>query len=129
MADTPMPAVSPFQALVPGMENMVAALNKPKPVAADPGTYEGNIASPANPLNAGTYGQPTPSPGMPPPQTGGAPPAQPSGAMPMNPFTQGAHPTPFLNGSALFGRPPMTGAPSPFGASAQRPNPLSQMQL
>jgi putative peptide zinc metalloprotease protein len=119
MADA-MTAMSPLQALVPSMDNMVAALQKPKP--PDQSTYEGNIATPANPLNDGTYGQPAAPPPTPPPPTAGAMP-------PVNPFTQGARPSPFLNTSALFGQPPMAGSPSPFGMPMQRPNPTGQMQL
>lgn len=117
------------------------------------GTFEGNIRSPANPYSPSTdsfgmqphrqIGPPPTPPSAPPPPApptgpfaGGAPPVPfmtPGSAlsgpqpMPPNPFTQGTSPTPFLNTGALFGRPPIGG--SPLSAIAQRPNPISSMQL
>jgi hypothetical protein len=107
-----------------GINNMISALmqgynntQNANTLAPNAGTYEGNIQTPANPLGSVTPPAmpPAASPGMPPPQTGGVP--MPPPRPPMNPFTQGASPTPFLNGSALFGQLP------------QRPNPISSMQL
>ncbi len=141
-----------------GINNMISALmggynsaHNAHTLEPNAATYEGNIKTPANPF--GSVTPPAMPQGMPPPQTGGAPSAPPSpsaqpptnpfvsgahqmpfmsptgapstGQMPGNPFAGGAAPSPFLNGSALFGQLPMT-RPSAF---AQRPNPISSMQL
>ena len=153
MTDAPVTAISPLQPLTQmfggqqgatpglgsagnsiggGVNNMISALMKgynnaqnAQALAPNAGTYEGNIQTPANPF--GSVEQPS----MPPATPSAAPsipPSHPGGTVsPINPFTQGAHSTPFLNGSALFGQLPMAGSsPSTF---AQRPNPISQMQL
>ncbi len=139
-------ASNPLNAIIAAlMKSGQGSSGSPSP--APTGTYEGNIQTPANPLNPDTssFGM-TPKPPMPPPQAGGAPPSpftsgtspvpflppggpssQPPAPPPANPFTQGAPPTPFLNTGALFGRPPIGG--SPLSAVAQRPNPISSMQL
>lgn len=87
--------------------NMVAALIR-KMRGDTPGmsSYEGGVASPANPFNSGTFGMPaSPLPpqaqGSPPPFTGQMPPQAQGG-----PFSQGMGPVPFLNQSALFSQPP-----------------------
>ncbi len=91
--------------------NIVAALiRKMRGDTPDMSSYEGGVASPANPFNSGTFGMP----GGPPPQAQGSPPpftGQPPPQAQGSPFTQGAAPTPFLGQpnpmmGALFSQPP-----------------------